>query len=209
MILDELSEITAEPRNILFLSPSFHRPSEIACIDLLTARSHARTGVLMVTNVSMADECLRHWTTHADEWPAKLKLITAGEFTRSAAVRRVSSSVTADIDVGTISSPGDLTGVGIEVTEQLSAWREENLDIVACIDSLTVLFQYASTERVYEFLYVLTRQMADADVVAHYHLDPGAHDEETEYIVRSLFDTVIEFDGDEVDVIPSRVRLDE
>lgn len=66
-----------------------------------------------------------------------------------------------------------------------------------CFHSITALLQYADLSCVFRFLHVLTRHVDTVDGVAHYHIDPTAHDAQTLATIETLFDTVIEYeDGD-------------
>jgi hypothetical protein len=119
-----------------------------------------------------------------------LAVVLAGEATRSAAGA-------ASLDDGpspritTVSSPGDLTGLGIEISEQLEAWADDGNQTVVCFHTLTTLFQYVDLEPAFQFLHVLTSRVRIADARAHYHVDPAAHDERELNTMRTLFDAVV------------------
>jgi len=85
--------------------------------------------------------------------------------------------VTADPhgdDANTVADPGDLTGLGIAVSERLDSLPADAAPAV-CVDSLTTLLQYADTERAYRFLQVLCGRVRAADGTVHVHADPDAH----------------------------------
>lgn len=206
-----IADLTSEPANVLLLSPSFNSHSDAFCTDLLTAYDADRTALLLVTNTGSADESVRRWTAQGNAPPGVLGIVAMGEYTRSAATTSGQTSGASGQTSGatgltteTIADPGDLTGVGIEITEQLEQWADGDNQIVACYDSLTVLLQYAPVEKVYQFTHVLTQQMKAAGAVAHYHMDPSAHDDETVYTLLPLFDAVIAFDADGVESVHTR-----
>jgi hypothetical protein len=90
-----------------------------------------------------------------------------------------------------------LTGLGIQISEILQQWQNNDNRSVACFHSLTALLQYSDVQTVYKFLHVLTGRFATAGVAAHFHLDPGAHDDQTINTLKSLFDGIAEFgDGE-------------
>ncbi|MFB6270594.1 MAG: hypothetical protein ABEH83_11655, partial [Halobacterium sp.] len=61
-----------------------------------------------------------------------------------------------------VTDPGDLTGVGIAVSEFLDGLPADATPAV-CVDSLTTLLQYSSPERTYRFLQVLCGRVLAAD----------------------------------------------
>mgnify|MGYP000591950780 CR=1 FL=1 len=97
-----------------------------------------------------------------------------------------------DVTVKSVSTPDDLTGLGITLSQALSTHE----DAVVCFDSLTVLLQYVDTETAYEFLNALTGHLYAADARAHFHLDPAAHDTQTVDALASLFDAIVEAEGE-------------
>ncbi|WP_246045654.1 DUF7504 family protein [Halorussus ruber] len=183
---------------VLLLAPSIHAATEDACLDLLSFDAPAEENVLWVTYTRSPDDCVQDWLSHADSQPGNVQFVNVGETTRAAAQPGGSNtSNVADQAVETLSSPGDLTGLGIKLSEILKGWDRNDNRTVACFDSLTALLQYADLQTVYKFLHVLTGRFDAADVSAHFHLDPDACDQQTVSTLTSLFDTVVELDDGE------------
>jgi archaellum biogenesis ATPase FlaH len=99
--------------------------------------------------------------------------------------------------VETVSSPNDLTGLGIRITEFLTDWAENDNKTVVCFDSLTALLQYVELETAYEFLHIITGRMAAVDASAHFHMDPDAHEEQTIEGIATLMDAIVEVEGED------------
>ena len=99
--------------------------------------------------------------------------------------------VTADPhgDRANAADPGDLTGLGIAVSERLGDLPAD-AEPAVCVDSLTTLLQYADTERAYRFLQVLCGRVRAAGGTVHVHADPAAHDERELDRLAGLFDGV-------------------
>ncbi|WP_232686964.1 DUF7504 family protein [Halobacterium zhouii] len=95
--------------------------------------------------------------------------------------------------VRTVSSPGDLTGLGIAVSECLDALPEDTTPGV-CLDSLTTLLQYVDESRAFRFLQVLVNRVRAAGGSIHCHVNPDAHDEQVCGSFDSLFDGAITVD---------------
>lgn len=103
------------------------------------------------------------------------------------------------VGVETVDAPGNPTGLGvatIDALETLSCADPQDSDgsTTACFDSITALLQYVDGETAFRFLHALGAAFDDADVAAHYHLNPGAHDEETLRTLEPLFDVVWEYE---------------
>ncbi len=75
-------------------------------------------------------------------------------------------------------------------------WAKNQNQTVICFHSLTALIQYADLQRVFRFLHVLTARIDLIDAVAHFHMDPGAHDAQTRNTLVQLFDAVINIGED-------------
>lgn len=99
------------------------------------------------------------------------------------------------IRVEVISSPGDLTGIGIAVTQCLQSFDNSNASV--CFDSLTVLLQYVDPEQAFRFLHVLSRYTDTGGTRFHAHLDPATQDERTLATLAPLFDAVVRYDDGE------------
>lgn len=94
-------------------------------------------------------------------------------------------------------NPGDLTALGITLTQYLEEWATHDHSLVVCVDSVTALLQYVDEQTAYRFMHVATNRFRAANAVAHFHLDPDAHSEQTVAKFKSVVDTVVEVgDGD-------------
>jgi len=174
-----------DARNVLLSAPAMAGDERTVCTDLLLGGDAAETSVLWVTFRRDPGACIEQWTGATDDPPRHGAVIAVGD--------------AGDVDVEwatveSVNSPSDLTGLGIDIGEFLSAWDG---NVVVCFDSLTAMLQYVELETAYEFLHAITGQLYAADARAHFHIDPSAHDERTVDSITSLFDAVVELgDGD-------------
>jgi KaiC/GvpD/RAD55 family RecA-like ATPase len=97
-----------------------------------------------------------------------------------------------------VNSPGDMTGVGIGISEQLRRFAEEETERTRVVfDSLSTLLMYSDAETVFRFLHVLTGRIDGVDAVGLFTIDPTTHDRETVNTLKQLFDGAIEIrDGE-------------
>lgn len=192
-LLHEDEEDTA---NVLLLAPSLSTAEEEACINFLTFLDISQENILSVTFTQTAQDRLELWQTHVgDERPARAGIVSVGEPTRSASSQRTTSRQPPEsISIDTISDPADLSRLGITIENYLSEWAENENQTVICFHSLTPLLQYADRERVFRFLHLLTGRIDSIDAVAHFHMNPEAHDAQTRNTLVQLFDAVIDID---------------
>ena len=192
-----LAERISGASAILVLAPSPGSHDDEACLDLLTVTEPTHESVLSVTVTQTAEERVQRWDTHIDTWPAQMGIISTGEFTRSATATTSSAHhLTGPLEIETVSDPADLTGLGITINKFLSEWADREQQIVVCIHSLTPLLQYVDLQGLFRFLHVLIGRFRTQDAVAHFHLDPNAHDAQTVNILTQLVDTVVELEAE-------------
>ena len=180
---------------ILLLSSALDPGTDDACASLLSlAPGRGRDRVLAISFTKTADDRLATWeASSAGHVPEKVGVVGGPEAVPS---EPSCPRHDADVSIATVDHPGNLTQLGVAISEYLDAWDDGD-GMAVCFHSLTTLLQYADRDCVFRFLNVLTRELADVDAVAHFHMDPCAHDEETVATLISPFDAVVETDGDE------------
>ena len=97
-----------------------------------------------------------------------------------------------------VSSPADLTGIGIGISEQLRRFDAEGVDRTrVCFYSLSTLLMYAELETVFRFLHVLSGRVDSIGAIGLFALDPTIHEPSAVNTLKQLFDGVIEirYDG--------------
>jgi len=171
--------------NVLLAEPPLGTGRE-ACTSLLVGDGTEQS-VLFVSYTRQASACVDQLADENDI--ADLGVITVGD--ASPAVE--DDSVVTE----TISTPSDLTGLGIEIGQFLS---EFDAPVTICFDSLTSMLQYVDVQTAYEFLHAVTGQVHAADARAHFHIDPSAHSEEDVAGIASLFDARVSLEDDEHEV---------
>ncbi|GAB7094667.1 hypothetical protein JCM30237_18200 [Halolamina litorea] len=191
---DEPTDRLTDSNSVLLLSPSFADGSD--CTELLQPDAAAETNVLWVSYTKSPDKQLQRWRKRASGRPANVGMVSVEDSTRSVAADTGGATEPSlpETPVETVASPNDLTGLGIRITEFLNDWKGNGNRTTVCFDSLTALLQYVELETAYEFLHIIGGRMASNDALAHFHMDPDAHDEQTVEIITSLMDAVVEID---------------
>lgn len=178
--------------NVLLLARAAGAAEQRACTDLLTAvASEPQDAVLAVTLTTSPRDQMDIWRAHADhELPKEMNLIGLGEKADSGG--STDGPEGTHVSIRAIKDARNLTQLGVEVTRGLSELADDDRQVAVCFDSVTTLLEANSRDRAFRFLHVLTGQVAGAEAIAHYHLDPTAHDEQTVNTLKSLFDAIIE-----------------
>ena len=186
--------------NVLLYGSHASSHDHALCARLLSLRDPAIQNVVCFDFSQSVDERLTRYARTVDDPPANMLVVRVGGRSRSTG-RHGGSGPSYDHDeagavpvVETVSDPADLTGMGIALNRALETWSPTANQTVLCFHTLTMLLQYVDTERVYRFLHVITSQLAEADALAHVHLDPHAHDPRTLSTLSTLFDAVIRLD---------------
>ncbi len=177
--------------------------AEDSCMELLTPPAETELNVLWVAYSRTPDSCLTQWRQHGTTQPNDISIINVGDSVRSA-VAANGASHGGPGPIQTVPSAGDLTGLGIAISNVLSQWAETDAQTVVCFDSLTALLQYVEPEKSYEFLHVLTGRLFAADAIAHFHISPDAHDDQTVEMIRSLFDGEVSITEDSDRIVLTR-----
>jgi hypothetical protein len=184
--MTDIATNLAGARTVLVCAPSLSGDEREVCSDLLLAGDPAETSVLWVTFRRDARACVDQWSAETDDRPRDAAVVAVGDTNEAVDVEWAA--------VETLPSASDLTGLGIEIGESLSAWDD---DLAVCFDSLTAMLQYVELETAYEFIHTITGQFYAANARAHFHIDPTAHDPETVDNIASVFDAVVMLgDGD-------------
>lgn len=197
----ELAAVTA-PSTLLLCAPALSRGHD-ACPAV--GRDGGEPGALLVVALNDTLERLLDDLRGRERLPETVSVITC-ETTRSVAGR---SGIATDgtgvattigrttVYTTTVSDPGNLTAIGLAVERCLSscAARADRVDV--CFDSLTTLLHYVDTRQAFRFLHALLPAIDGGGGVAHFHVDPAAHDERTRATVRSLFDAAFEYDDED------------
>lgn len=186
---------TLEADNVLLAAPAFNAAAGDAC-----ARLRAGDGAMVgVTFTHTPDQWL---AAHADRsreraggLPADVWLVCVGEQVRSAAeptAPEVESG--SEVRVHAVSSAGNLTRLGVTLTECLpaAASAADAPTAALCFESAGTLFQHADAKSVCQFFQVLADHVSAHGVRAHYHVDPTAVGERDLGRLAVLFDALVD-----------------
>jgi len=191
----EQSQASIRPGdNVLVCCPSFTSAEPRACLDLLTPGGSTDVHALSVLFTQSPGDHIDAWQRIAGAYPTRMRIVAVDA---DAGSKRTTEAVDTDRAVERVGSPHNLTRLGVRVADCLDEWDGSAESVVVCFQSLTTLLQYVDVESAVEFLDVVAERCTATDAIAHYHLDPQAHDEGTIDRLRELFGTTLTFEDGE------------
>ncbi|MEF8774165.1 MAG: recombinase RecA [Halobacteriales archaeon] len=184
---DVLPETRVDPgTNLLVSGPPMVDKRRIA-LEVLSAGAKRGDGSVVVTTKDSADRVLEEFarTAAADAGPVGV-------------VDCVSRQQGLDgLDDGPrvkyASSPVDMTGIGIALSEFLEEFQgrvQDNRHRVL-LHSLSTMLMYSDLQTVFRFLHVFSGRIQSVDGLGLYVIDATAHDDRTMSTLKQLFDGIV------------------
>ncbi|MDY6818697.1 MAG: hypothetical protein SVG88_08550 [Halobacteriales archaeon] len=156
-------------------------------LDLMITGFDDGEGALLVSTNRDAESVIEDFEDRGGEPPSLLRLVDCVSEQQNA------PGALSEGVVEYVSSPADLTGIGIGVSEQLQDLGDQRVNGVRIgFYSLSTLLMYAEVETVFRFLHVLTGRVSGADGLGLFAIDPTTHDQGTVNTLKQLFDGMIE-----------------
>ena len=173
--------------NALVMAPSLSTEKTETCLELQGNGSLAEQDVLRVSYSAAPAELVAEFRDHYGGLPGRMGIIIVGD---------QPGQPTGDGDLPdevfvTTANPNDITGLGMRLNNYLNDGDGAG-QLVVCFDSITEMLQFAEMQPVFKFLHMFVGQIRDADGIGHFHLDPGAHDDQTISRLKPLVDEAID-----------------
>jgi KaiC/GvpD/RAD55 family RecA-like ATPase len=119
------------------------------------------------------------------------------------AITKSSSPQSADsVAIKYVSSPSDLTGIGIKFTQISEAifsgkFPSDNTGVFPppvrfCVQSLSTLLMFRKLEVLYQFLHVLSAKLKKMEAMGVYIINSESFDEKTLSIIKQLMTVIVE-----------------
>jgi KaiC/GvpD/RAD55 family RecA-like ATPase len=170
--------------NLLLSGPAMSGKRDLL-LELLARGDRDGEGAVVVTSRDPAAEVFREYEDAVGSTPNFVRAIDC--------VSAQSGSATDGDGVRYVSSPGDLTGMGIEFSEVARSAGDSGVDRLRVgFDSLSPLLMYVDIQRLFRFLHVFTSQIQSQGWLGVFSVDPESHDDQTINTISQLFDGVME-----------------
>ncbi|GAA0661215.1 hypothetical protein GCM10009020_01700 [Natronoarchaeum mannanilyticum] len=174
------------------MAPASDPADDRACVDLLTFDDPRRENVLSVTLSQTPAERLALWKREGDGTIPNRAAVVDGCASSTDAERAAVAEEVSELSVDVLSDTAGPMELALTIGQYLGEWAEDSERTLACIHSLSELLDSFARGEVVQLINALDARLEATDAVAHYHLDPEAHDEQTVADVRPLFDAVVE-----------------
>jgi hypothetical protein len=190
---EALLELVADAANLLLVGPADHPVGETLCGRLLSSRPETPVNVLVVTVTDTPGQRLSTLENYLQGDVVETTVIDVQNYNREVGYGQYNGPV----DIQRVSSAQDLRRIGIMTSKILTGWSDSAQKPTMCFHSVSDLLDLTDDpQRVFRFLHVLRGRAQSAGMRAHFHFDPGRHDEQVARTFTSLFDTAIEYDDD-------------
>ncbi|SEH41725.1 hypothetical protein SAMN05192561_101818 [Halopenitus malekzadehii] len=180
-------ETAVEPgTNLLLSGPALTGKRSLA-LDILADGTESGESAIIVTTKDNGDRVLEEFGTRIDYADKPVAVVDC--VTRQQGV----GDARDDDRIKYTSSPVDMTGIGIKLSEFLEEFYtdrgiERNRIMV---HSLSTLLMYAELQTVFRFLHVFTGRVQSVGGFGLFCIDSSAHDDQTMNTLKQLFDGII------------------
>jgi len=178
--------------SVLLIAQPSKPAADRACADLLTFDEPSRENVLSVTFSQTPEERLALWRREVGQDLPKRAAVIDGCGSSPKSDRPTVEDEVPGLSVETLSDAAGPMELALIVGQYLGEWDDTSERTLACIHSLSELLDAFARGEVVQLINALDVRLEAADAVAHYHLDPDAHDEQTVADIRPLFDAIVE-----------------
>jgi KaiC/GvpD/RAD55 family RecA-like ATPase len=170
--------------NILLTGPPLSGKRSIM-MDVLAAGTDRDEGAIVVTTKDGADRVLRDYEKRT---PYEGKPVAVVD-----CVTRQQGGETRESDrIKYASSPVDMTGIGIKLSEFLQAFGDRGIEQNrVMVHSLSTLLMYSDLQTVFRFLHVFTGRVQSVDGLGLFSIDSTAHEDQAMNTIKQLFDGIV------------------
>jgi KaiC/GvpD/RAD55 family RecA-like ATPase len=175
-----------EPGTTVFVTGSSMSRAEDVALSLVSPGTEFGEASVLISTASSGEKLLGRCERLSDSFdgPRMNVIDCSGGSSRT-------SSQGSHID--SLSNPGDLTGMGIELsTTYERLYRDGVKRIRTGILSVSTLLMYTDVRTVFRFLHTLSGRIASIDGLGVFFIDPTSHDTESTNMLTQVSDGRIE-----------------
>jgi KaiC/GvpD/RAD55 family RecA-like ATPase len=191
----QLDTDVAAGSNLLVAGEPMSGKRQLA-LDILAEGTQSGEGSIIVTTKDSAEKLLEKYAARVPQLEGQPVGVV------DCVAQQQGGGDTEDTDqIKYASSPVDMTGIGIKLSEFLETFYERRglQENRVLMHSISTLLMYSDLQTVFRFLHVFTGRVQSADALGIYVVDSTAHDTQTMNTLKQLFDGVIEVERDEDD----------
>ncbi len=182
--------------NLLIAGPPMTGKRDLA-LDIIAAGGRTGDGAIIVTTKDGGKQVYTEFESLVDGGESPIGVVDCVSKQQGMNPRHMDG-------VEYTSSPMDMTGIGIQLSEFLQRFYDSGVRTNRIVfNSLSTLLMYSNLQTVFRFLHVFTGRVQSAEALGLFVIDSTAHDDQTMSTLRQLFDGEIEVreaDGNESEV---------
>jgi len=174
--------------NILISGPSMTGKEELA-YESLADGAKRDEGAVVVTTSDRAEAVIDNFETRVPDFdPSTFGIVDCrGEGGRTG------DRTDSGVFVQRVSSPSDLTGIGIGITKCLETLNNNGAEQGRfALVSLSTMLTYTDRETVFKFCHVLSSRFDSVGYLGLFTIDSGEHDDQTIQVIKQAFDGMIQ-----------------
>jgi KaiC/GvpD/RAD55 family RecA-like ATPase len=188
-ILDVEAASAIEPGTSLLISGPAMVGKDALMLDALGAGARAAEGTVAVTTSGTAESLLDELGDRAPELTERNVAIVD---CRAEGDRHDEESADGAY-LNHVSSPADLTGIGIGITKSFERLHDVGRERGRMgLTDLSTMLTYTDKQTVFKFCHVLSSRLDSAGYVGLFTIDSSAHDAQTLQVLKQAFDGMIE-----------------
>ena len=170
--------------NILLTGPPLSGKRSIM-MDVLGAGTERDEGAIVVTTKDSADRVLRDYEKRI---PYEGKPVAVVD----CVTRQQGGDIRESDRIKYASSPVDMTGIGIKLSEFLQAFGDRGIEQNrVMVHSLSTLLMYSDLQTVFRFLHVFTGRIQSVNGLGLFSIDSTAHEDQAMNTLKQLFDGIV------------------
>jgi len=172
--------------NLLISGPPLTGKRTLA-LDVLADGTESGEGAIIVTTKDSAKRVLEDFASRTPYEDRPVAVVDT--VTRQQGV----SDIIENERVKYTSSPVDMTGIGIKLSEFLEAFYQDRgiEQNRIMLHSLSTLLMYSDLQTVFRFLHVFTGRIQSVDGLGLFCIDASSHDDQTMNTLKQLFDGIV------------------
>lgn len=160
--------------------------NEWICPSLQQPAAGPFDSVLIVTSSHSVDDVI-NWSDRYTGEQGKLGIISVGDSVRSTTAAATPSGAVGSASFTVIPSPRSLDALGVAIDDHLKALTGNGAPVTVCFEALDSLLEHTHQVRVLRFIGGTMERCHNANVTAHYHVNPAKHDARIVDHLESLF----------------------
>ena len=190
-LTDVLPDVEVDPgTNVLIAGAPLTGKRQLA-YEILASGAEREEGSIVVTTKDSATKVLSRFESATDG--ASVEDVDVG-IVDCVTKQRGMGVIEDDRRIKYASSPVDMTGIGIKLSEFLQEFYEVrgHARNRILLHSVSTLLMYSNLQTVFRFLHVFTGRIQSGEALGVYVIDSTAHEDQTMNTLKQLFDGVIE-----------------